>query len=219
MNKIILFISVVLFSTFQLTAQTDSDLYFVFLNTNPDKEVLSESKVETLQTEHLNNIDRLSAEGKLIAAGPFEGGGGILILKAKDQFEAWKHLDSDPAVKANRFKVEVMPFSVWNGYVCGAKEPYEMVTYQFARLISNPDFKGDERKMIHDNRIFMADMMNNNDEVLVYGFFSEFSDGMAVFNSSAEEAESLISEHPAIKAGQLNYEIKTLYIAKGTFCE
>jgi len=219
MNKIILFISVVLFSTLQLTAQSDSELYFVFLNTNPDKEVLSENKVENLQAAHLNNIDRLSKEGKLIAAGPFEEGGGILILKAKDQFQAWEYLDTDPAIKAKRFKVEVMPFSVWNGYVCGAKEPYEMVTYQFARLFSNPDFKGDERKMIHDNRIFMADMMNNNSEVLVYGFFSEFNDGMAVFNTSTENAESLINEHPAIKAGQLTYEIKTLYIAKGTFCE
>ena len=50
-------------------------------------------------------------------------------------------------------------------------------------------------------------------------FFSEYNDGMAVFNTTAEQAETLIGEHPAIKAGQLTFEIKTLYIAKGSFCE
>ena len=220
MNKIILLISVLFFSAAQLTAQQSDELFFVFLNTNPDKEELSENKIETLQTAHLDNIDRLAKEGKLIAAGPFDGGGGMLVLKAENQFRAWDYLKTDPAIEANRFKVEVLPFMAWNGKICVAKEPHEMVTYQFVRLISNQDFNGDENKMIHDNRIFMADMFNNNlGEVLVYGFFSEFNDGMAVFNTTAQQAKDLISEHPAIKAEQLTFEIKPLYIAKGSFCE
>ena len=220
MNRIILLISVFIFSVTQLTAQQNDELFFVFLNTNPDKEKLSENKVKNLQTAHLENMSRLAQEGKLIAAGPFEGGGGMLVLKAENQFRAWDYLNTDPAIKANRFKVEVLPFMAWNGKICVTKEPHEMVTYQFVRLISNPDFKGDENKMIHNNRIFMADMFNNNaGEVLVYGFFSEFNDGMAVFNTTPEQAENLINEHPAIKAGQLTFEIKPLYIAKGSFCE
>jgi uncharacterized protein YciI len=220
MKNIFLIITVVLFSTLQLTAQQHDELFFVFLNNNPDKELISEQAAQDLQDVHIKNTEKLAQEGKLIAAGSFEGGGGIFVLKAKDQFQAWDYLNTDPAINAKRYKVEVLPFMAWNGNICKAKEPYEMVTYQFVRLVSNPDFNGDENKMIHDNRIFMSGMFNNNpDEVLVYGFFSEFNDGMAVFNASSEQAKNLISKHPAINAGQLTFEIKSLYIAKGSFCE
>ena len=220
MKNIFLIIAVVVLSTLQLSAQQRDELFFVFLNNNPNKEVISEQAAQELQDAHMKNIDKLSEEGKLIIAGTFEGGGGIFVLKAKDQFQAWDYLNTDPAIKAKRHNVEVMPFMAWNGNVCQAKEPYDMVNYQFVRLISNPDFNGDEDKMIYDNRVFMADMFSNNPEqVLVYGFFSQFNDGMVVFDTTKEQADALISEHPAIKAGQLTYEIKTLYIAKGSFCE
>jgi len=220
MKNIFLIITVVLFSTLQLSAQQRDELFFVFLNPNSDEEVVSEQAAQDLQYVHIKNIEKLKEEGKLIIAGPFEGGGGIFVLKAKDQFQAWDYLNTDPAIKTKRHNVEVMPFMAWNGNVCKVKEPYKMVSYQFVRLISNPDFQGDEPKMIHDNRGFMADMFNDNKgQVLVYGFFSQFNDGMAVFNTTKEQAESLINEHPAIKAGQLTYEIKTLNIARGSFCE
>jgi len=213
MKNIFLIIAVLVFSTLQLSAQQSDELFFVFLNPNPDKEVISEKAAQDLQDAHMKNIEKLTDEGKLIIAGPFEGGGGIFVLKAKDQFQAWDYVNTDPAVKAKRHNVEVLPFTAWNGNVCKAKEPYEMLSYQFVRLISNLNFKGDERRMSYDNRVFMADMFNDNPgKVLVYGFFSEYNDGMAVFNTTKEQAESLISRHPAIKAGQLTYEIKTLNI-------
>lgn len=219
MKKTFFIISLVVLSLGQLVAQNNKELFFVFLNNNPDKEKLSESEVESLQAKHLKNIEKLADEGKIQAAGPFEGGGGMFIISAKDQFQAWEYLDTDPAIKANRYNVEVLPYQIWNGSVCSPKKPYDMVNYQFVRLISNPDFNGNENAAIHDNRIFMANLMRDNKEVLIYGFFSEYNDGMVVINGSKELAERLIKEHNAIKAGQLKYEIKTLYIAKGTFCE
>ena len=219
MKKLLFIISMVVLSSFQIIAQNNNELFFVFLNTNPDKEKISESQVESLQAAHLKNIEKLAKEGKILSAGPFEGGGGMFVISAKDQFQAWEYLETDPAIKANRFKVEVLPFQIWNGNICSPKEPYEMVNYQFIRLISNPDFKGDERPLIHDNRIFMSNLMRDYKEVLVYGFFSEYNDGMVVIDGSHEFAEQLIKDHASVKAGQLTYEIKTLYIAKGSFCE
>ncbi len=86
--------------------------------------------------------------------------------------------------------------------------------------ISNSHSNNDESKMIHDSRIFMADIFNNNlGEVLVYGFFSAYNDDMVIFNTTPEKADYLISQHPSIKAGQLSFDLKPLNIAKGTFCE
>lgn len=209
----------VILSSFQIIAQNNNDLFFVFLNTNPDKEKISELQVESLQAGHLKNIEKLAKEGKILSAGPFEGGGGMFVISAKDQFQAWEYLESDPAIKANRFKVEVLPFKISNGNICAPKKPYEMVNYQFIRLISNTDFNDDYRPLTNENRIFMSNLIRNHKEVLVYGFFSEYNDGMVVIDGSKEFSERLIKDHPSVKAGQLFSEIKTLYIAKGSFCE
>jgi uncharacterized protein YciI len=196
------------------------NLFFVFLNTNPDKPDISQEKIEQLQAAHLKNIQRLSDEGIMRAAGPFDGGGGIFILQTEDMESAHNILQSDPAIQAERFKLEIFPLTIANNDLCGAKQPYEMVTYQFIRTIANPDFNGDVAAMSRENRMFMANLNNNNDFVVVQGMFSENYDGFLILDvKGAEEAERIIKKDPAVKKGQLNYEIKSLWIAKGTFCK
>ena len=203
-----------------VNAQSNNRLFFVFLNTNPDKPEISESEKEKLQTQHLANLDRLAREGTLKAAGPFDGGGGLVILKADTEEAAWELINSDPAVQANRFKVEVHPFALNGNQLCGAKEPYEMVTYQFVRLISNVEYFGDIQKMVYDDRFFMAELNNENDFVIAYGKFSDYNDGMIILDvTDPASAERIMKEHPAVKAGQLDIEVKPLWIAKGTFCK
>ena len=203
-----------------LSAQYTKDLFFVFLNTNPDKPEISESEKENLQALHLENLDRLAQQGILHAAGPFDGGGGMLILETDSKEEALDIVNTDPAVKAGRFNVEVFPFLLAGNRLCGPKKPYEMVTYQFVRLNSNPEFFGDLDKMVYDNRVFMVEQNNQNDYVVAYGSFSPYNDGMIIFDfPEGKDAERIIKKHPAVKAGQLTYEIKPLWIAKGTFCK
>lgn len=201
-------------------AQKNEGLYFVFLHSNPDKPQISDDEIARLQEAHLANIDRLAKAGKLLAAGPFEGGGGILILDAADQGEATQLLESDPAVQAQRFRTELLPFRVTGNDLCGATEPYEMVTYQFIRLISNPAYFDDFDDMMVGNRTFLANLNNQHDYVVAYGSFSDYNDGIVILDvSTAEEAEDIIKEHPSVKADQLTYEIRSLWIARGTFCK
>lgn len=201
----------------QSMAQNKS-LFFVFLNTNPEREVLSEEKVEALQTAHLENIEKLSREGKIVAAGPFEGGGGMFIIKASTLQEANEFLQTDPAINADRFILEVYPFQFWNGSLCEASQPYEMVNYQFCRLRTKQD--SDLNAVQYNNRIYLADQFNNNDYLLCYGFFEDTTEGFAIFNiEDPAAAADVMKKHPAYIQGLINYEIKPLWIAKGTFCE
>lgn len=210
----------VLFTAGELQAQKNEGLFFVFLNSNPDKPQISDDEKENLQAAHLANLDRLSQEGKLLAAGPFEGGGGMLVLDSENLEEAKSLVQTDPAVKANRFRTEVLNFRVTGNDLCGAKEPYEMVTYQFVRLISNPDYFEDFDEMFRGNRMFLSDLMNKNDFVIMHGAFSEYNDGIIILDvATPEEAEKIIKEHPSVKEGQLSYDVKSLWIAKGTFCK
>ncbi|NOX86264.1 MAG: hypothetical protein GXO86_09925, partial [Chlorobi bacterium] len=106
-----------------------------------------------------------------------------------------------------------------NNWVCGPKKPYKTVQYQLVRLLFNDDFFGDLDKMSRENRIFMANLNHKNDYVMMQGNFSIYNEGVLILNvPTKEQAEKIIRKNPAVKQGQLLYDIKTLSIAEGTFC-
>jgi uncharacterized protein YciI len=66
---------------------------------------------------HMNNIERLAEEGKLLVAGPFYGidkvpgsWRGLFVLNTSDTAEARSWVQSDPAVQAGVFRVELAPW-------------------------------------------------------------------------------------------------------------
>ncbi|GJM24481.1 MAG: hypothetical protein DHS20C16_08960 [Phycisphaerae bacterium] len=70
-------------------------------------------EVTELQKAHLANIGRLADERKLVMAGPFGDGGdmrGLFFFDVKTMEEAQKLVDTDPAVKAGRLRVELHPW-------------------------------------------------------------------------------------------------------------
>lgn len=60
---------------------------------------------------HMNNINRLAKEGKLVVAGPLgkndKSYRGIFILNAANMDEARAMVETDPAVKEKMFEVEL----------------------------------------------------------------------------------------------------------------
>ena len=79
------------------------------INTTTDKQKLNE-----FFKGHMDNIGRLAKEGKLVVAGPLgkndKNYRGIFILNAKTVEEARKLVETDPAVQAKVFDVELYPW-------------------------------------------------------------------------------------------------------------
>ena len=75
-------------------------------NTTTDKQTL-----DSLFRGHMDNIQRLSAQGKLIIAGPMKKNPnnyrGIFILDVKTQDEAHQLLSTDPTIREKIFDVEL----------------------------------------------------------------------------------------------------------------
>lgn len=86
---------------------------FVILKTGPTK-VEDPQKVSELMRGHLDNIGKLAEEGKLIVAGPFGKNDlqyrGLFILTIQDIEEAKALLQTDPAIKAGVFELELIPW-------------------------------------------------------------------------------------------------------------
>lgn len=86
---------------------------FVILKTGSVKVEDAERKQE-LMRGHLDNISRLAEAGKLVVAGPFGKNDldyrGLFILTTPSTEEARKMLETDPAIAAGVFDVEVIPW-------------------------------------------------------------------------------------------------------------
>ena len=66
-----------------------------------------------IQQAHMNNINRLATEGKIIMAGPMGGKGdlrGIFIMDGKDSTEIAGHIKVDSAVVTGRLRFEIHPW-------------------------------------------------------------------------------------------------------------
>ncbi len=85
-----------------------------FLKRGPNRN-LDKDKANELQMAHLNNINRMAKEGKLVLAGPFFGDGdlrGIYIFNVETIAEAEALTNSDPAIQAGSL---VMELKEWYG--------------------------------------------------------------------------------------------------------
>jgi uncharacterized protein YciI len=183
---------------------------FVFLHKKPDVEDVDKDVVEKIMQGHMANMERLAKEGKLLAAGPFEGGGGIFILNTTSIDEAEQWLSTDPGVQAKRWNIEILPYHPTIGNVCSANEPYEMVMYNFVRFkISSGQ---NALEILKENQKFIQGL----DSLVTAGDFG--SNGSIVISRGHGNQEDTAS-NPTIKKGTMTAERKKLWIAKGSFCE
>lgn len=66
-----------------------------------------------IQQAHMNNIERLAAEGKIIMAGPMGDKSnlrGIFIMDGKDSTEIASHIKVDSAIITGRLRFEIHPW-------------------------------------------------------------------------------------------------------------
>ena len=210
------FIVLVLAVALPSSAQSQQFI-FVFLNKKSDKVELPKAEVEKIMEGHMANIKRLAQEGKLIVAGPFEGGGGIFIFKATsvEQVKVW--LGGDPGVQAKRWKVEILPYTPRFGSVCRAPEPIQMVNYEFIRYTINVTKynvrEAAENARKHDDYLKKIVQTGN---VVAEGTFGE--DG-GILIIQGELQKEVIEADPSLSEGLYVIDYEKLFVAKGAFCE
>ena len=90
--------------------------YMVFLRRGPAWTAAVTPETTKVNQGHRANIDRLTKEGLMVVAGPFEGTSGeralagIFVLRVPSMEAARAAVDTDPAVKAGRFVYEIVPW-------------------------------------------------------------------------------------------------------------
>jgi uncharacterized protein YciI len=192
---------------------------FVFLNSKPDKKELPKEEIDKIMKGHMDNINRLAKEGKLIVAGPFEGGGGIFILNTISIDEAKQWLSTDPGIQANRWNVELLPYTPKTGGVCAVGEPYEMVTYNFIRFAPQVTkvTTGNYPEILKRHDDYIKNQFSTSGNVIAEGTFGDQEGGILILKGELQK--EIIEADPGVQEALLQFDIKKLWVAKGSFCE
>jgi uncharacterized protein YciI len=202
-----------------LVAAGQDQYTFVFLHKRADLPQLPKEEVDKIMTGHMANIERLAAEGKLIAAGPFDGGGGIFIFRpasTTEEVKGW--LSTDPGVVAQRWNVEILGYTPFIGSVCAVGEPYEMVSYNFIHFKPNVmKFNvQDAEQTVKKHNEFVRKLAAGGN-VITASSFGGLDGGILVMKGEIQQ--EVILQDPAVVEALFEPEFKKLYIAKGAFCE
>lgn len=196
------------------------DRVFVFLNKNPKKEVIGKEAEDSLINLHMANMGVLASEGKLINAGPFEGGGGIFVMNSASVDTVAKWTQSDPAIRANRWIIEMFPFTTTVGGSCTVGEDYEMVTYQFVRYTLTNQIANYKSNANSENIAALSELiqqLKGSNELLMAGLFGNNEGGVLVVKD--KEGIEQVKSSAMHSTGYFDFDFKELWIAKGSFCE
>jgi uncharacterized protein YciI len=110
---------------------------FVFLHKKSSADQLPHDQIEKIMPGHLANIERLAKEGKLLASGPFEGGGGMFILNTNSMDYAKEWLSTDPGIQAKRWDFEILPYTPRMGSVASRKNPMRWLPITLFALLKS----------------------------------------------------------------------------------
>jgi len=191
------------------------NILFRFPPQKSSADQLAKKQLDKIMEGHMANIGRLAKEGKLLAAGPFDGGGGIFILNTTSTDEARMWLSTDPGIQANRWDIEILPYTPRIGAVCIAKEPYEMVSYNFIRFVEKSVLVENAEGILKQHHEFVL-ALKNSGNIITEGIFES---GGSILIMKGEMNDNLFESDPAVQHGIISIERKKLWIAKGSFCE
>lgn len=198
-------IAAFLFAVTTLAGAQQQKFMMAFLNIDPDRPKLPQSVVDSLQKLHMANMGILAKQGRLLAAGPFDGGGGIFVFATTsvDTARAW--LSTDPAVRSKRWKIEIIPYVPLIGSICSVGEEYTMTNYTFIRFTwEKGEPLGQLTKLVNADSLIAAGTLEGNG-------------GVVVVRGPVDEAA--LKNDRVVVGEKVGVSVRRLFIAKGSFCE
>ena len=198
----------------------------------PSDEPAAES--QRLQNGHLANMNRMAEAGLLRGAGPLLDDGdirGVFIFVANQRARIDEMVKADPLISAGRLVLELHPWwgpkGVGDAYFAdhqaNPKADDRMANYQLAFLVAGPNRKpGDgeapETQKINEGHMAHIRAMGDAGKLLAAGPFVDDGTlrGILVMRAaSLDEARTLASQDPAVKAGRLVVDIHPWMVAEG----
>lgn len=205
------------------TPQPSIRYYVVFLRPDPSRKPLSKADGDRIQSAHMAKIRKMAQDGVLVAAGPFDDTpttiSGIFVFKVGSLESAQAIAAQDPTVLEHRNTVDV---HAWQGppgiaveyfrlHKLNPNTPENMQVHPLCMLYRGTGWE--ERQTTRDSLLNAheryIDRLRDQAKLGAAGAIEAPDDllGLVIFKSIClEEAQSLLSDDPAVQAGVLRVE-------------
>jgi uncharacterized protein YciI len=199
--------------------------FFVLLNRPTNAPQLSKEAGEKLQEEHMANIRKMTAEHKLVIAGPFMDDTvlrGIFVFQADSAAQVQEWANSDPAIRAGHLSAEVHgPWLIEPSAIHDPAEPPGLEQYTLVLMKRGDHWNPNAPEfmdVMKQHHAFVKRMTDQGNMAIAGPFpFSEQGDlrGVAIFRVGAKQTAKLTQDDPIVKAGLLKAEIHPWGTGKG----
>lgn len=193
--------------------------HLVFLNTRPDKPNMEKVQHDSIMKAHMTGLQMLFDQGVATLIGPFEGGGGMMLMKGSQASAIKAKLQQeDPAVKAGFFYVEPMVYEAAGGTAaCQVRpDPANLTSLKVIRL----DAKKSASKALRGQVETALKSLKEQKKLLQAGWLNQGqSFFMVVRNESKSEIISWLKAFPlGVKSG-FQSQIRSWWTTKGAACD
>jgi uncharacterized protein YciI len=204
-------------------APASGPYYVAFLRPDPSRKTLEKAESDRVQAAHMENIRSMARDGVLVAAGPFEDIprtiSGIFVFTVDSLQSARRIAAQDPTVIEHRNTVDV---HAWQGpagigveyarlHKLDPKTPENMQVHPLLMLHHGAawDQKTSERDELLRAHVRFADDLRRQGKLSAGGSVEAPDDlvDILIFKPMPDgEAQSLMLDDPAVKAGVLRVE-------------
>ena len=199
--------------------------FFVLLTRPPNAPQLSQEAGEKLQGEHMANIRKLHAEGKLVIAGPFMDDTmlrGIFVFRAESAEQVQEWAGTDPAIKAGRLAAEVHgPWLIDAESIHAPTNPEGLEQYSLVLMKRTEKWKSDAvgfNSVVKEYPAFAKEMTQRGYTAIAglipLGVPGELR-AITIFRVGPEQTATLLKDDPTVKDGLLKPEIHPWATGKG----
>jgi uncharacterized protein YciI len=186
---------------------------------------MGEREIQRHQEAHLDYLDELLAEGRIVIEGPLDGGGELRRLVALDvetPQEAERIMAHDPWVRIGRLRAQAHPWSIPEGVL---REPTGHVynTRCYVVLLQRPpesaEYTEEQLSEIRVGHRANIERMKDSGELVLAGAIGDNGSLRDVYifrTGDPERIADWVADDPAIKLGQLQAQILPWHVLDGT---
>lgn len=205
-------------------AQEKMVTFYLCLLVRPANPAAPPADPAQLQLDHLTHLKNVMAGGKGVIVGPIGDEGrvrGILVLRVSSIEAAKAITDTDPAVKAGQFAVEIHPWFAMDGIMKPVFNPADLATYYFGFLNKGPKWTAEqtpETQKIQEGHMAHLRASGEAGTLVIAGPLGDNGDirGIVVYKTETIEAARAVAEaDPAVKAGRLVVDLHKWFVSKG----
>lgn len=207
------------------TPQNMRTIHIAMLYRGPNYAQTSASAdLPKLQDAHIAHLTRLAKDGHALIAGPIGGGGGdlagIVMLTAESAGAARAFEAEDPAVKAGRFRIEMVSYMTPGNWFTVAPVPdtvsMRTFVFGFLRTADSPSDAAMDPAKLHEDHLAYLWAMRQSGALLSAGPVVDGGPrtGVVVLAvDSLDKARALLEQAPDVKQGRAKPELYTWYAA------